>query len=61
MPALLTKCPACKGAKKVMGMGMMGEVKCKTCDGIGFEKPISLQDPVVKTEAPKKAVSRKKK
>lgn len=68
MASLLNKCPACKGRKKVMGMGMIGEVKCRTCEGVGFEKPASMlepvavvAEPVVKVVAPKKTVSRKKK
>jgi hypothetical protein len=30
-------CPACRGQKKIQGMGFMGEVDCKTCKGTGLE------------------------
>lgn len=31
-------CPACKGLKKIMGLGMMGVKNCTSCDGIGSIK-----------------------
>ena len=31
----LVRCPACRGTKKIMGMGMM-EQKCTECNGIGY-------------------------
>jgi hypothetical protein len=39
----LVVCPACKSAKKVMGMGMMTS-DCSHCGGIGWvEKPEEIQ------------------
>ena len=30
-------CSACRGQKKIQGLGFMGEIDCKRCKGIGKE------------------------
>jgi hypothetical protein len=42
-------CPACRGQKKIQGMGSMGEVDCKTCKGTGLE-PVEVKTLEIKTD-----------
>lgn len=50
-------CPACRGQKKIQGMGSMGEVECKTCKGTGLD-PVSVEiiTPVIKAPEQKVGV-----
>lgn len=41
---MLIKCPSCKGAKKVVKLGLM-EGDCNTCEGAGV---IKKEEPEVK-------------
>lgn len=47
--AMMKKCPACRGAKQVMQLGMSFG-KCKTCLGVGEIKELST-DELLKTNS----------
>ncbi len=50
-------CPACRGQKKIQGMGSMGEIDCKTCKGTGLEPMmVEIITPVIKAPEQKVGV-----